>query len=98
LEKVTDSCRQFGVNRILAVIDPPGRIEIWDAHKVINTPESFGWDQSFKLSLVYTHEERFESNLFSERLAVSRKFKMKIFRNRVDAKEWLLGAPIAEYS
>jgi hypothetical protein len=91
LEKVTDACRKLGVNRILLVIDIPGRIQIWDAHKVALSSESFGWDRSFMLALVYTHEERFESNLFSERLAASRGLKVKVFRDETNAKAWLLG-------
>jgi hypothetical protein len=94
LENVTEACRKLGVNRILLVVDIPGRIQIWDAHKVAKSPETFGWDPSFKLALVYTHEERFESNLFSERLAVSLGYNFKIFRDEPSAKAWLLESSI----
>jgi len=98
LEKVTDACRKLGVNRILAVIDIPGRIQIWDAHKVAHSSESFGWDRNFRLALVYTHQERFESNLFSERLAASRGLRVKVFRDETSAKAWLLGTAEAYHS
>jgi hypothetical protein len=98
LEKVTDACRKLGVNRILAVIDIPGRIQIWDAHKVAHSSESFGWDRNFRLALVYTHQERYESNLFSERLAASRGLRVKVFRDETNAKAWLLGTAAAYHS
>jgi len=95
LAKLADASRKLGVNRILAVIDIPGRIHIWDAHKVANSPESYGWDRSFRLALVFTHEERFESNLFSERLAVSHGYMVKVFRDESSAKAWLLESDTA---
>jgi hypothetical protein len=98
LENVAEACRTQGINRILAVIEIPGHLPIWEAHKVADSPESYGWDRHFKLALVFTHEERFESNRFSEILAVSRGFMVKMFRDEASAKAWLLDSPTAYHS
>ena len=92
LAEAADSCREVGATRILAVFDVPGRLQIWDAHKVAITPESFGWDHSFSLALVFLHEERFKSSLHAEMVATSRGFRVKSFRDELSAKSWLLGS------
>lgn len=97
-EEIINSCRKFGVNRIIAVINIAGHIQIWDAHKVVTSAEAFGCDSSLKLALVYTHEERFEKYLFTEILAASRGFQFKSFRNELSAKSWLFGKSTASYS
>jgi len=97
-QKVADTCREFAVNRILTINNISGLIQIWDAHKVVTSMASFGWDRSFRQAVVYTHEERFESNLFTERLAVSRGLRIKIFRDESSAKAWLLELSTACYS
>lgn len=90
LAHASDSCRKVGVTRVLAVFDIPGRLQIWDAHKVAIKPESYGWDHSFSLALVFLYEERFKSSLHSEMVATSLGFRVKSFRDEPSAKLWLL--------
>ena len=59
-----------------------------EAFEIASAPVSSAWDHRWKVALVYTYPERFESNLFSETVAV-RGYNIKAFRDELDALAWL---------
>lgn len=89
--QVADACKEQGFERILAVFDVPGRLPTFAAYDIASDPESLGFNHRYKVALVYTYQERFDSNLFSETVAVNRGFKVKAFIDESDAQNWLLG-------
>ncbi len=96
--EVVDSCGKHGVERILAVFDVPGRLPTLAAYDIASAPESLGFNRHYKVALVYTYQERYESNLFSELVAENRGFNVKAFRDESKAKRWLGQASIGPRS
>lgn len=88
--QVADACKEHGIERILAVFDIPGRFPTFAAFDIASDPESLGFNRCHKAALVYTYQERFESNLFSELVAVNRGFNVQAFMDESKAKNWLL--------
>jgi len=90
LGAVADACRENGLERMLAVFDMGGRIPIGVAYEVAKDPSSVGWERHFRGALVHRDEERYESNLFTETVAVNRSFNIKAFNDEGAALKWLL--------
>jgi hypothetical protein len=89
-EEIIEVSRQTEISRLIAVFDIPGRLPIMEAFEIASAPGSSGWrDHRWKIALVYPYPERFESNLFSETVAVNRGYNVKAFRNELDALAWL---------
>ena len=88
--QAADVCRENEQTHVLAVFDIPGSMPTMAAFEVASDPEAFGWDRRVKVALVYTHRERFESNLFSETVAVNRYYQVKAFQDESAARDWLL--------
>jgi len=86
------ACREHKLTRVLAVFDVPGTMPTFAAFDVASNPPAISWDHRVKVALVYTHKERFESNLFSETVAVNRGYKVKAFQDEPNAISWLLNA------
>lgn len=85
------ACRQTGISRVIEVFDIPGRLPTMAAYDIASNPSAFGWDRNWKTALVFTYPERFESNLFTETVAVNRLYNIKAFRDESIAQAWLLG-------
>ncbi len=88
--KAADACREYGLTRVLAVFDVPGTMPASAGFEIASDPAAFGWEYHFKVALVYTHRERYESNLFGEMVALNRYYTVKAFENESSAKAWLL--------
>ena len=88
-EELVELSRQTGIYRLIAVFDIPGCLPTMEAFEIANAPVSSGWDHRWKVALVYPYPERFESNLFSETVAVNRGYNIKVFRDELDARAWL---------
>jgi hypothetical protein len=86
------TCREHKLTRVLAVFDVPGKMPTFAAFDVASNPPAINWDYRVKVALVYTHKDRFESNLFSETVAVNRGYQVKAIQDEPNAIAWLLNA------
>ena len=88
-EELVEASRQTGIYRLIAVFDIPGCLPTMEAFEIASAPVSSGWNNLWKVALVYPYPERFESNLFSETVAVNRGYNVKAFRDELNALAWL---------
>ena len=88
-EELVEVSRQTEIFRLIAVFDIPGCLPTMEAFEIASAPVSSGWNNLWKVALVYPYPERFESNLFSETVAVNRGYNVKAFRDELDALAWL---------
>ena len=88
--KATTACRDHSLDKILAVIHVGGAFPVSVAYEVMSDPTVFGWQRNYKGAVVYLDEERFNSNLFTETVAVNRDFAIKAFCEEGEALRWLL--------
>lgn len=91
--ELAEACEQQGMSRVMAVYDIPGRFPTMAAYNFASAFDVFGWKPHWKVALVYHYQERFESNLFTENVAVNRGFRVKAFTNESDAETWLTDQP-----
>ena len=89
--RTADACREHSKSRVLMVNDVPGAMPTIAAFEIASNPSEIGWDPRVKIALVYTHKERFESNIFSETVARNRYLNVKAFQDEPAAISWLLG-------
>jgi len=89
--RTADACREHNKSRVLMVNDVAGEMPTIDAYEIARNPPEIGWDHRVKVALVYKHKERFESNLFTETVAVNRYLNVKAFQDEPNAISWLLG-------
>lgn len=89
-EELMEVSKQTDISRVIAVFDIPGSLPTMEAFEIASAPISSGWrNHRWKIALVYPYPERYESNLFSETVAVNRGYNVKAFRNELDALAWL---------
>jgi len=88
--QAANHCNRINKYRVLAVIDVPGTLPVMAAYDIASDPEGLGFTRAVKVAVVYTHEERYESNRFTEDVAVNRGWAVKIFNEEREAKLWLL--------
>lgn len=90
--QAADACREHKLMHVLAVFDIPGSLPTMAAYEIASDPESFDWDHRVNVALVYPHRDRFESNLFSETVAVNRYYRVKAFQEESSAVDWLINS------
>ena len=90
--KVADKCRETGISNVLAIIKLSGRLPADTSYITVRKAYEFGWSRDFSLALVYTNEDSLRDKFFTELVANSRGYTMKIFNNEQDASVWLLNS------
>ncbi len=89
-EEITKVCRETGINQVLLLLNLSGRMSATDAYEIVTESGSYGWSRAFKLAFVDLNPESLPDSHFTETVAVNRAYRMKVFGNEADAKEWLL--------
>ena len=89
-EELMEVSKQTEISRVIAVFDIPGSCPQWKPSRsqVLLYPPAGGTIVG-RLPWFYPYPERYESNLFSETVAVNRGYNVKAFRNESDALAWL---------
>jgi hypothetical protein len=87
--QIAEACRELGSSRVLAIFDVSGRMPAMEAWDIASDLQSVGLERHWRIAVVYTHQERFESNHFSEDVACNRGYDVKIFRDESSAESWL---------
>lgn len=67
-----------------------GELPAMVGYELASNPEQFGWERAFRIAMVFTHKERYESHLFPETVMVNRYYDMKAFMDEDEAITWLL--------
>ena len=88
--KATQACRDHSLDKVLAVNHVGGKFPVSVAYEFMSEPTAFGWKRDYKGAIVYLDEERFESSLFIETVAINRHYAIKAFREEGEALRWLL--------
>jgi hypothetical protein len=87
--QAANHCNKINIYRVLAVIDIPGSLPVMAAYDIASDPDGLGFTRAVKVAVVYTYEERYKSNQFTENVAVNRGWAVKVFRDEREAKLWL---------
>ena len=87
---VTDKCREWSINKVLAVFQLTGRVPVMASYDIVDSAKEFGWSKRFRLALVDCNEASRQDNLFTETVAVNRFYPFLVVDNEPDAKGWLL--------
>lgn len=88
--EITSVCRETGIDRILLVVDLSGRLSAIDAFEIVTRSQDYGWSHAFKLAFVDLNAESLADSRFTETVALNRAYRMQVFDNEDDAREWLL--------
>ncbi len=88
--KIAELCKIEGRNLILAFMDLQGEHTTNSKFKLVDAASSLGWLPNYKLSMVVKNEQQLDHLSFTEIAMNSLGFEMKIFKNKREAKKWLL--------
>ena len=88
--EVAELCRKNGKRRVLVRSSMTGELPAMVGYEIASSPEKFGWERAFRIAMIFTHRERFESHLFPETVMVNRYYDMKAFMDEDEAMTWLL--------
>lgn len=88
-KKVAEMCHVKKLHKVLTVLKLTGRLPTFSAYEIGSVPDTFGWGHKFKGAIVDLNKESIEDNRFGETVANNRGYRIKIFDNVEDAKEWL---------
>jgi hypothetical protein len=83
-------CKKVNRNLILAFVDLKGNHTTQSKFSLVDKAATFGWQQDYKLSVVVKNEEQYNHLLFTETVMNNLGYEMKLFRNKREAKKWLL--------
>ncbi len=88
--RVAALCEKVNRKLILAFLDLKGNHTTQSKFSLVDRAPTFGWQQDYKLSVVVKNEEQYNHLLFTETVMNNLGYEMKLFRNKREAKKWLL--------
>ena len=87
---VATLCKEVERARILAFIDLEGHHSTSSKFNLVDAASTFGWRPEYKLSVVVKNDEQFLHLSFTETVMNNLGYEMKLFKNKRDARKWLL--------
>jgi len=90
--RVAALCKKVNRKLILAFVDLKGSHTTQSKFSLVDKAATFGWQLDFKLSAVVKNEAQYNHLLFTETVMNNLGYEMKLFRNKREAKKWLLDA------
>jgi hypothetical protein len=88
--RVAALCEKVNRKLILAFVDLSGNHTTQSKFSLVDKAATFGWQQDYKLSVIVKNEEQYNHLLFTETVMNNLGYEMKLFRNKREAKKWLL--------
>lgn len=88
--KIAALCKQENKNKALVVSYFKGVYRMDTSFNLVENANNLGWDFDYKLALVAADEDRFMRLTFIENAMNQYGYDMKLFRNKKEAKKWLL--------
>ena len=86
---VVRACRESGINRILVLSQLTGRASPLDQFRAVMHAIQYGWSRKFQMAFVDLNRETVGATRFLETVALNRVFKVRVFDNEQDARNWL---------
>jgi len=88
--KIAGFCKQENKNKALVVSHFKGVYRMDTSFNLVENANHLGWEFDYKLALVVLDGDRFMRLKFIENAMTQYGYDMKLFRNKRDAKKWLL--------
>lgn len=90
LKEVAKICEEENHNKMIFVWNVPGAVGSLDAFRVASNFEKADFKRTYKFATINYDKAQYESNRFTETVAVNRGWNFKVFNNEEDGLEWLL--------
>lgn len=87
---IADLCKQTNKTRVLVISYFTGNYTLNTSFNLVDKAQNLGWNLEYKLAMVVLDRDRFAKLTFIETAMVSVGYEMKLFKNKRNAKKWLL--------
>ncbi|MGB5646270.1 hypothetical protein [Muriicola sp.] len=88
--KIVALCEREKRKKALVISYFKGVYKINTSFTLVENANNLGWNLDYKLAMAVPDEDRFNRLLFIENAMIQYGYDMKLFRNKREAKKWLL--------